>query len=113
MKCLDPCGQVSVPACNSVTLKRRHFHRTVDAASGTALPWVGSQYHIGGKALKNLVCAIACATTFAASPVLAGALSDPVVEPEVIVTETTETSQDVSQLIIPLMLIMIIVGMGV
>jgi len=70
------------------------------------------QFNTGGKPLKNLACAIACATTFAASPVLAGSVSDPVVEPEVIVAETTETSQDVSQLIFPLMVMMIIVGMG-
>ncbi|HAW45885.1 hypothetical protein C6W92_10105 [Roseovarius sp. A46] len=62
--------------------------------------------------MKNLACAIACATTFAASPLLAGALSDPVVEPEVIIADTTDNSQDVGQLIIPLMLLMIIVGMG-
>jgi len=62
--------------------------------------------------LKNLARAIAFATTFTASPLLAGALSDPVVEPAVIVADTTDNSQDVGQLIIPLMLLMIFVGMG-
>jgi len=65
-----------------------------------------------GKSVKQLACAIACATTLAASPVLGGALSEPVVEPEVIIADATDSSQDVGQLIIPLMLIMIIVGVG-
>jgi hypothetical protein len=56
--------------------------------------------------------AIALAILVAASPALAGSLSDPVVAPEVVVAETIEASGDSTQLIIPLMLFMIIVGMG-
>jgi hypothetical protein len=56
--------------------------------------------------------AIALAVLVAASPALAGSLSDPVVAPEVVVAETIEASGDSTQLIIPLMLFMIIVGMG-
>lgn len=56
--------------------------------------------------------AIALAVLIAASPALAGSLSDPVVAPEVVVAETIEASGDSTQLIIPLMLFMIIVGMG-
>ncbi|MDZ7711499.1 MAG: hypothetical protein U5K36_16650 [Roseovarius sp.] len=48
----------------------------------------------------------------AASPSLAGTLSDPVVAPEVVVAETVDASGDSTRLIIPLMLLMIIVGMG-
>ncbi|HKL45032.1 MAG TPA: hypothetical protein VJ906_02180 [Roseovarius sp.] len=62
--------------------------------------------------MKHLACAIACAATVAASPLLAGALSDPVVEPEVVIADTIDTSPDVGHLIIPLMLLMIIVGVG-
>ena len=67
----------------------------------------------GGRPLKHLAFATACAALVAASPSLAGTLSDPVVAPEVVVAETIDASGDSTQLIIPLMLIMIIVGMGV
>lgn len=62
--------------------------------------------------LKNLVCATACVAIVAASPMLAGTLTDPVVAPEVIAAETVDTSGDSTQLIIPLMVLMILVGTG-
>ncbi len=60
--------------------------------------------------MKHL--ALAIAVIVAASPALAGSLSDPVVAPEVVAADAIDTSGDSAQLIIPLMLLMIIVGIG-
>lgn len=63
--------------------------------------------------MKHLAFAAACAVLVTASPSLAGSLSDPVVTPEVVAADTVDQSGDIAQVIIPLMLIMIIVGMGI
>lgn len=62
--------------------------------------------------MKNLACAIALTSAVAAAPLHASGPTQPMVEPEVVVADTVDNSQDVGQLIIPLMLLMIIVGMG-
>jgi hypothetical protein len=42
--------------------------------------------------MKNKVCVLATLAAFAAAPVMAGSLSDPIVDPVLIVNETTASS---------------------
>jgi len=46
------------------------------------------------------------------APLYAAGLTDPVVAPEVVVADTVESSQDDTQIIIPLMVMLLIMGAG-
>lgn len=65
--------------------------------------------------MKNTIAAFVCAASLSfAAPALAGSLSDPVVEPEVIVEETVQSSssEKIQGLLAALTVTLIIIGMG-
>jgi len=65
--------------------------------------------------VKNTVAAVLCAASLTlAAPATAGSLSDPVVEPEVVVEDTTQSSSsdDMQGLLAMLTVSLMLIGVG-
>jgi len=70
---------------------------------------------LGDFNVKNTIAAFVCAASLSlAAPATAGSLSDPVVEPEVVVEDTTQSSSsaDMQGLLAMLTVSLMIIGIG-
>ena len=61
-----------------------------------------------GKKNEKTVCVLATLAAFAAAPVMAGSLSDPIVDPVLIVNETTASSSSGTAIVLLLALLIAI-----
>jgi len=65
--------------------------------------------------VKNTIAAIVCAASLSfAAPAVAGSLADPMVEPEVVVEDTTQSSssENMQSLLAMLTVTLMIIGVG-